>query len=55
VEAYPRDADDAGKKLSASFLSSGTRAMFSKLGFSYDRPKGTKNCVMVCQVTPEQS
>jgi GNAT superfamily N-acetyltransferase len=44
VEAYPEDT--AGRKTSASFLYNGTRSLFEKAGFSYVRPKGTKNCVM---------
>jgi hypothetical protein len=44
VEAYPHDI--AGQKVSASFLYNGTRSLFEGAGFSYDRPKGTKNCVM---------
>ncbi len=48
VEGYPHDIE--GKKVSASFLYSGTRTLFERAGFSYDRPKGTKNCVMTKQV-----
>ncbi len=44
VEAYPQDTP--GKKVSASFLYNGTRSLFEQAGFSYDRPKGAKNCVM---------
>ena len=44
VEAYPQDT--AGKKISASFLYGGTRSMFEKIGFDYDRPKGKNHCVM---------
>jgi GNAT superfamily N-acetyltransferase len=44
VEAYPHDT--AGKKVSSSFLYDGTRSMFEKLGFEYERPKGKSNCVM---------
>jgi GNAT superfamily N-acetyltransferase len=44
VEAYPHDT--AGKKMSASFIYDGTRSMFEKLGFDYERPKGKNNCVM---------
>jgi hypothetical protein len=42
VEGYPHDND--GKKVSV--LYSSTRAVFEQAGFSYLRPKGTKNCVM---------
>ena len=38
VEAYPQDRP--GKKTSASFLYNGTRGMFEKVGFSYERSKG---------------
>jgi GNAT superfamily N-acetyltransferase len=48
VEAYPQDTP--GKKVSASFLYSVTRSMFEQAGFSYDRPKGMKNCVMSTKV-----
>jgi GNAT superfamily N-acetyltransferase len=51
VEGYPHDLP-AGKKVSASFLYSGTRTLFEEAGFTYDRPKGAKNCVMVRQVAP---
>ena len=44
VEAYPHDT--GGKKTSASFLYNGTRSMFEEAGFTYERPKGKKNCVM---------
>jgi GNAT superfamily N-acetyltransferase len=44
VEGYPQDT--AGQKTSASFLYSSTRTMFEKVGFTYERSKGTKNCVM---------
>ena len=50
VEAYPQDTP--GKKVSASFLYNGTRNLFEQVGFSYDRPKGTKNCVMSKTVLP---
>jgi GNAT superfamily N-acetyltransferase len=42
VEGYPHDTD--GKKVSV--LYNGTRTLFERAGFSYDRPKGKKNCVM---------
>jgi GNAT superfamily N-acetyltransferase len=44
VEAYPHDT--AGKKMSPTFLYNGTRNMYEKAGFEYDRPKGKNNCVM---------
>lgn len=42
VEGYPHD--NHGKKMSV--LYNGTRDLFERAGFGYDRPKGTKNCVM---------
>jgi hypothetical protein len=48
VEAYPHDND--GKKVSV--LYTGTRALFERAGFGYDRPKGTRNCVMSRTVAP---
>jgi len=42
VEAYPHDTN--GQKVSV--LYNGTRSLFEQAGFSYVRPKGTKNCVM---------
>ncbi len=50
VEAYPHDLE--GKKISGSFLYSGTRTFFEKAGFTYDRPKGQGNCVMRREVAP---
>jgi GNAT superfamily N-acetyltransferase len=50
VEAYPQDT--AGKKISASFLYGGTRGMFEKAGFDYERPKGKNHCVMRKLVLP---
>jgi hypothetical protein len=44
VEAYPHDTQ--GKKTSASFLYSATRSLFERAGFTYERSKGAKNCVM---------
>jgi GNAT superfamily N-acetyltransferase len=44
VEAYPQDTQ--GKKVSGSFLYSGTRSLFEKAAFTYDRPKGKNHCVM---------
>jgi hypothetical protein len=49
VEAYPHDLGEH-ENVSSSFLSSGTRAMFEKAGFTYDRPEGQKNCVMTITV-----
>ena len=50
VEAYPHDIGD--KKTSASFLYNGTRPLFERAGFVYDRPKGKSNCVMSTTVAP---
>jgi hypothetical protein len=44
VEAYPQDTD--GQRIPASALYSGTRGLFERAGFSYDRPKGRYHCVM---------
>ncbi len=44
VEAYPQDTP--GKKVSASLLYNGTRSLFEKAGFSYDRRKGKNHYVM---------
>jgi GNAT superfamily N-acetyltransferase len=44
VEAYPQDTD--GQKISASVLYNGSRSLFERAGFSYDRPKGRYHCVM---------
>ena len=47
VEGYPHD--NAGKKMSV--LYNGTRSLFEQSGFSYVRPKGTRNCVMRKEVS----
>lgn len=44
VEAYPQDTP--GRKTSASFLYNGTRNMFERAGFEYERRKGKNHCVM---------
>ena len=49
-EAYPQDTQ--GRKTSASFLYNGTRGLFEKAGFSFERTMGTKNCVMLRTVAP---
>jgi hypothetical protein len=46
VEGYPHDND--GKKVSV--LYNGTRSLFEHAGFTYVRPKGTRNCVMRIEV-----
>ena len=50
VEAYPQDT--RGKKTSASFLYNGTRSLFERAGFDYERPKGKSHCVMRKVVPP---
>ena len=52
VESYPHDLTDQTKKMSSSLLYNGTRRLYERLGFTYDRPKGLKNCVMVKTVEP---
>ena len=52
VESYPHDLTEQTKKVSSSFLYNGTRRVYERLGFRYDRPKGLKNCVMVKDVAP---
>lgn len=48
VEGYPQDTK--GKTVSSSFLYNGTREMFEKAGFSFNRPKGKNHCVMIKRV-----
>ena len=55
VEGYPHDLTDQTKKMSSSFLYNSTRSLYERLGFTYDRPKGLKNCVMVKVVEPAVS
>lgn len=50
VEAYPYDTQ--GKKANASFLYNGTRSLFERAGFEYERPKGKNHCVMRTRVAP---
>ena len=50
--AIPHDLTDQTKKMSSSFLYNGTRRLYERLGFTYVRPKGLKNCVMVKTVEP---
>lgn len=54
VEGYPHDMakQPEGKKMSSSFLYGGTRRMFEEAGFTYQRAKGQKNCVMVRTIDP---
>jgi hypothetical protein len=44
VEAYPQDG--GLENAPASTLYSGTRSLFERAGFGYDRPKGKYHCVM---------
>jgi hypothetical protein len=46
VEGYPHD----NKGAKVSVLYGGSRTLFEQAGFSYDRPKGTRNCVMTMRV-----
>ncbi len=52
VESYPHDLTEQTKKMSSSFLYNGTRRLYERLGFTYVRPKGLKNCVMSMDVAP---
>ena len=54
VEGYPHDMSKQpeGKKMSSSFLYNGTRRMYEEAGFTYQRSKGLKNCVMTQAVDP---
>jgi hypothetical protein len=47
VEGYPHDTGGVRKKKYSSFLSDGTRTMYEREGFTYERRKGQGNCVMV--------
>ena len=51
VEGYPHDIPE-GKKMSASFVYNGTRRMYERVGFTFDRPKGKGNTVMRTEVAP---
>ncbi len=44
VDSYPHDL--RGKKVSASFLHNGTRTMFERAGFEFERSLGQSRCVM---------
>ena len=50
VEGYPHDLTHQTRKMSSSFLYNGTRRLYERLGFTYVRPKGRKNCVMSIEV-----
>ncbi|MFL6165655.1 MAG: GNAT family N-acetyltransferase [Ornithinibacter sp.] len=47
VVGYPHDTSD-GRKVSV--LYDGTRALYERVGFTYVRPKGLRNCVMRTEV-----
>jgi GNAT superfamily N-acetyltransferase len=49
VESYPHDLPPE-KKTSSSWLYNATRTMYERIGFTYVRPKGQGNCVMVLDV-----
>ena len=49
VEGYPHDTSDGRR---TSVLYDGTRALYERLGFTYVRPKGLRNCVMRTTVAP---
>lgn len=51
VEGYPHDLSD-GKKMSASFVYNGTRRMYERVGFTFERTKGQRNTVMRLDVAP---
>jgi hypothetical protein len=53
VEGYPHDLQ--GEKMRSQFLYSATRSLFEDVGFSYERPKGKKNCVMRTTVAPVEA
>jgi len=52
VEGYPHhmSKQPEGKKMSSSFLYNGTRKMYEDAGFTYERAKGQKNCVMTRRI-----
>lgn len=50
VEGYPFDVPE--KKVSSTFLYNGTRSMFERAGFTYERVKGKNHCIMRKEVGP---
>ena len=54
VEGYPHDLQP-GEKMRPQFLYNTTRSLYEQTGFSYDRPKGKKNCVMRTIVSPAEA
>lgn len=51
VEGYPQDLSD-GRRVGASFLYNGTRALYEQAGFTYLRPKGKGHTVMRRTLSP---
>src|SRR5688572_8885016 len=51
VEGYPQDTSD-GRRVGASFLYNGTRALYESAGFTYERPKGKNHTVMRRTLAP---
>jgi hypothetical protein len=47
--------DLQGEKIRSQFLYDGTRSLFEKLCFSYERSKGKKDCVMRTTVSPVEA
>jgi hypothetical protein len=45
VEGYPQDTSD-GRRVGNSFLYNGTRSLYERAGFTYQRPKGKNHTVM---------
>jgi GNAT superfamily N-acetyltransferase len=54
VESYPHDIPE-GKKMSNAFVYNLTRTVYEKAGFTYQRPKGKGNCVMIATIPPSAS
>jgi hypothetical protein len=50
AEEYPQDTQ--GRKISASFLYNGTRSMYERAGFDYERPPKGKNHYVMRKVAP---
>ncbi len=51
VVSFPNELEP-GKRTSASFLHNGTRAMFEKAGFAFERHIGKSKTVMRITVAP---
>jgi GNAT superfamily N-acetyltransferase len=54
VEGYPQDLSD-GRRVGNSFLYNGTRSLYERAGFTFDRPKGKGHTVMTRTVAPVSS